>query len=69
MYTNDNIQDMLMEVNSNNSLKEKVLAHFTGRDLSAVKDVLDDGYYERFDRYDSDVCEQFIRAYETEAVA
>ena len=67
IYSNDDIQDMISEVNKNLKLKEKLLAHFSGSDLHAMQDVLNDGWYERFDRYDSDVCEQFIKAYEAEA--
>ena len=64
IYTNDDIQDMLMECNENCNLKDSILKCFSGRDKSAMADVFEDGYYERFDRYDSDVCEQFIKAYE-----
>ena len=66
-YSNDDIQDMIEEVNKSARLKENVLNHFSGSDLFAMRDVLNDGCYERFDRYDSDVCEQFIKAYEVEA--
>ena len=67
LYTSDDIQDMLDSCKKNVKLKEAVISHFTGRDKGAISDVLDDGYYERFDRYDSDICEQFIKAYEKEA--
>lgn len=65
-YSNDDIQNLIEEVNKDNALKERILSHFDNRDLVAIKDVLSDGYYERFDRYDSDVCEQFLSAYEKE---
>ncbi len=67
MYNNDDIQDMIEECNESNELKEAILNNFSGADKRAMIDVLDDGYYDRFDRYDSDVCEQFIRAYEKES--
>ncbi len=67
IYSNDDVQDMISEVNKNLKLKEKLLGHFSGSDLHAMQDVLKDGWYERFDRYDSDVCEQFIKAYKAEA--
>jgi hypothetical protein len=67
IYSNDDIQDMITAVNADQKLKEKVLSHFSGNDLHAMQDVLNDGWYERFDRYDSDICEQFIKAYEVEA--
>lgn len=66
IYSNDDIQDMITAVNDNQTLKEKVLGHFSGNDLYAMQDVLNDGWYERFDRYDSDICEQFIITYEAE---
>lgn len=63
LYNNDDIQEML------DSLKNP--KHFKGLDFKDVSDsdkrailrVIEDGYYETFDRYDSDVCEQFIRVY------
>lgn len=64
MYNNDDIQRMLSECKKNSNLKDDVLRQFDGGDLMAVEDVIMDGYYERFDRYDSDVCEKFITAYE-----
>ena len=38
--------------------------HATDDDVSAIKYCIDDGYYESFDRFDSDVGEQFIRYFE-----
>ena len=61
-YTNDDIQIMLNQTIKNPDLKERIRSHFKG-DLPALNDVLSDGYVDRFDRYDSDVCEQFISAY------
>jgi len=64
-YTNDDIQDMIKECNSNPELKEKVVNQISNdRDRAAIISVLKEGWYEEFDRYDSDVCEQFITAYE-----
>ena len=65
-YINDEIQDLIEKVNSDNTLKRKILSYFEGQDLYAMEDVLDDGCCERFDRYDSDVCEQFLTAWEKE---
>ena len=67
LYTNDDIQNMLDVCGMDIKLKDAVLSHFTGADKAAMSDVFSDGYYERFDRYDSNVCEQFITAYEKEA--
>lgn len=66
LVTNQELQQMIKAVNSNDSLKQAILSHFEGRDKSAIIDVLRDGYYERFDRYDSAVCEEFITAWEKE---
>ncbi len=64
IYLNDDIQRMIKEVKGDENLKVAVLKQLSGRDKAAVEDVLAEGWYERFDRYDSDVCEQFITAYE-----
>ncbi len=66
LVTNQELQQMIKAVNSNDSLKQAILSHFEARDKSAIIDVLRDGYYERFDRYDSAVCEEFITAWEKE---
>ena len=63
IYTNEDIQDMLTAVKKSDTLRTKILSCFSEDDRAAMADVLDEGWYERFDRYDSDVCEQFIRAY------
>lgn len=66
MYNNQDIQNMIIKCNSDGILKQKILDSITNiSDRSAISDVLEDGDYERFDRYDSDVCEQFIKAFTT----
>lgn len=65
MYNNNDIQDMISKIRRDSDMKKAVLDMISNeRDRAAVRDVLSDGSVERFDRYDSDVCEQFIRAYE-----
>lgn len=68
ILNNDQLQKMiqyLTEVDNRKDLFLFVASHKTNNsDLMAMKDVLDDGYYERFDRYDSDVAEQFITIYQ-----
>lgn len=65
MYNNNDIQDMISKIRRDSDMKKAVLDMISNeRDRAAVSDVLNDGSVERFDRYDSDVCEQFIRAYE-----
>lgn len=59
-----NIIQYLKDLDSRKDLFLFVVSHKTNNsDFMAIKDVLDDGYYERFDRYDSDVVEQFITIY------
>lgn len=65
MYNNDDIQGMINDVNKDNTAA-KILAHINEYDRDAVREVLRSGNYETFERYDSAVCEQFIRAYEDE---
>lgn len=68
LLNNNQIQQMLQYLNEIKNRKDVFLfvaSHKTNKsDLMAMKDVLDDGYYERFDRYDSDVTEQFITIYQ-----
>ena len=64
MYNNDDIQKMITKCKNDAALREKVLDGVSSHDKFSVADVISDGWYERFDRYDSDVCEQFITAYE-----
>ena len=63
MYNYNDIQNMIERVN-NDGTADKILRHIQDYDKGSVRNVLKSGYYETFDRYDSDVCEQFIRAYE-----
>lgn len=64
-YNNDDIQKML-ETLRDPEHKQAFLQNLTcsPRDKLAILDCIADGYYERFDRYDSDVCEIFIATYE-----
>lgn len=64
-YNNDDIQKML-ETLWYPEYKAAFLQNLncSPRDRSAILDCIDDGYYERFYRYDSDVCETFIATYE-----
>ncbi len=64
-YNNDDIQKML-ETLRDPEHKQAFLQNLTcsPRDKWAILDCIADGYHERFDRYDSDVCETFIATYE-----
>ena len=70
MYTNEMIQkmiDTLSAANKNNCLYKKffdILGKFNTLDYLAIMHVLQDGSYEAFDQFDSDVCESFIQIYE-----
>ena len=64
MITNDILQSMITNTNRNPEQAAELLDLITNdRDRGAITVVLSDGYYEAFDRYDSDVAEQFITAY------
>ena len=67
MYNNDDIQEMIERVNADGTV-DKILEYVNVYDQDAVRDVLESGYYETFDRYDSAVCEQFIAAFEEEYI-
>ena len=65
MYNNDDIQKMIERVNNDDTrdliMDCKCISDF---DYRSIDHVLESGCAEDFERYDSDVCEQFIRAYE-----
>lgn len=68
MYSSKDIQDIITRLNGDKELKtefiSRVCKYCNNSDSLAIKDVLSDGCYERFDRYDSDVCEQFLTVWE-----
>lgn len=64
MYDNNDIQKIIDELNVNKELKEKVMSFVNPFDSDSVLYVLNEGYTEAFDRFDSDVCEEFLIAYE-----
>ena len=69
MYNCNDIQNMITACKNDEDLAERVVSHIKDfRDSSAVRSVIREGYYEYFDRYDSDVCEQFISAFEKESI-
>ena len=64
LYTNNDLQRMIEFINNNQVIRDDFIKRLPkNADGRAIEDVLDDGYYERFDRYDSDVAEQFIDMY------
>ena len=65
VYDNADIDGMLATLKDSDNLNDfRPHLNCSGRDEKAILDCIDDGSYERFDRYDSDVCEIFITAYE-----
>lgn len=62
LYNSNDIQAMLKTL-TNRSYRKEFLKHVT-HDLTSIIDCIEECWYERFHRYDSDVCEHFIEAYE-----
>ncbi len=63
--SNNQLQDMITYVKRNQPAAFfEELEKINDSDKRAIKRVIDEGWYEEFDRYDSDVCEEFIRIYE-----
>lgn len=64
--SSDSLQEMISYINGNDNRKRMFISllHFSDQDNRAIIDVLSEGWYERFDRYDSDVAEQFISFYQ-----
>ncbi len=67
MYNNEQIQCMLDDLSNTPARKELFMSKLNCgyADKLAIQDVICDGWYERFDRYDSGVCEIFISTYES----
>lgn len=63
MYNTSDIQAMIDKVNNDDKVNE-VVDLISDEDWQKVSRVLRTGFAEDFDRYDSDVCESFICAYE-----
>lgn len=69
-YNNVDIQNMLYFLNYHKNDKEYTVfmkyisEHSNVNDANAIKHCVSECYYEEFDSYDSDVCEQFISAFE-----
>lgn len=63
LYDNDDLQKMLNTLQVPEYRHQFLECVSEGHDKSAIIDCILDGFYERFERYDSDVCEQFIAAY------
>lgn len=68
LYTNNDIQKILDLLSNNTEYRTKFLQvafnQLNNSDYFAITNVIKQGYYEAFDRYDSDVCEQFLHVYE-----
>lgn len=64
-YNNSDLQEMLeyLKDSSKRAIFLKNLS-CSNADRLAIEDCIEEGYYERFDRYDSDVCEIFIHTIE-----
>lgn len=67
-YSSDDIQAMLNFISHHDDRPEyHAFLNYISKnttDTGAIKHCISEGWYEEFDRYDSDVCEQFIRCFE-----
>ena len=63
-WTSEDLDNALQYVKARPYLIEQILTNISVSDRGAVRNVIADGWAEAFDRYDSDVAEQFIVAYE-----
>ena len=66
MYNSNDIQEMLTKAKTNKDrfFKEIDNSGISALDKESIKSVINDGWYESFDRYDSAVCEYFIDIFE-----
>lgn len=67
MWSNRDLDEAISFITARSDRKSMFLIEFRQKtnlkDFNAVKAVLDEGYAEYFDRYDSDVAEHFISMY------
>lgn len=67
MWNNRDLDEAINFISARSDRKYMFLIEFRQRtnlkDFNAVKAVLDEGYAEYFDRYDSDIAEQFTNMY------
>ena len=64
LLSNDDLQDMLNYIRKDPDRREAFVTSLgDGNDMNAIRSVINDGSVEYFDRYDSDVAEKFIQAY------
>ena len=66
MYSNNDIQNMIQAAKAN---KQQFFDRIDGASISqadkiAIKSAINDGWYEAFDKYDSEVCDHFITIFE-----
>lgn len=65
MYNNNDIQCILDYITEDNNRKQLFFIVLPNtKDGSDIKNIINSGYYEDFDKYDSDVCEQFLKCFE-----
>lgn len=68
LYDSNDIQNILNRLTNDSAYKEKFMKYakeyMSGSDYLALGHVISEGWYETFDRYDSDLCEQFLTIYE-----
>lgn len=65
MYTSKDIQNMIEKVaNDRNFMRFVSNSGISNADFAAIAYVLKTEWHETFDRYDSAVCDHFIRLYE-----
>ena len=64
LFTNEDIQNAITDIKSDpQRLKEFLSMVPETTDGNAIKSVINEGWYEEFNRYDSDVAEQFVSLY------
>ena len=65
LYNNNDIQQILDYIREDSDRQQLFFMVLPNtKDGSDIKSVIKSGYYEEFNRYDSDVCEQFLQCYE-----
>lgn len=68
LYDSNDIDAMLSCVSTNDTLKANIkaiaLKRYSILDVSQIFHCIECGYSESFDRFDSAVCEEFIRLFE-----
>ena len=66
LYNNDMLQDALIRAKNDSTIFFRMIdeSSICESDKDIIKGIIQECWYEEFDEYDSDICEEFLMIYE-----